>query len=83
MRGVAPAQVQRVASSAAREQAGRWVHSCPAGIQTREVVVGSQMIGAVVALVEDIVGRQTVVVAVEGSQIVAAVAAVAAVAPVG
>jgi len=79
VRGVAPAQVQRVASSAAREQAGRWVHSCPAGIQTREVVVGSQMIGAVVALVEDIVGRQTVV-AVESSQIVAAVAAVA---PVG
>ena len=76
MREAAPAWVQRVASSAAR---GRWVRSCSAGIQTREVVVGSQMIGAVVALVEDIVGRQTVV-AVESSQIVAAVAAVA---PVG
>ena len=75
MREAAPAWVQRVASSAAR---GRWVRSCSAGIQTREVV-GSQMIGAVVAPVEDIVGRQTVV-AVESSQIVAAVAAVA---PVG
>ena len=79
MREAAPAWVQRVASSAAR---GRWVRSCSAGIQTREVV-GSQMIGAVVAPVEDIVGRQTVAVAVESSQIVAAVAVVAAAAPVG